>query len=86
MHECATVDVPEDAHTWAELPPISVDDVRKALRAFGRTALGQVKIHPRALDAVSDVALETLAMLFVTCERLLCWPDRVHSRLVQYCS
>ena len=47
------------------------------------TALGQIKMHPKSLDAVSDYAMETLALLYVTCERRLCLPDRVQSRLVR---
>eukprot|EP00959_Pyramimonas_sp_CCMP1952_P016614 352365-Pyramimonas_sp.AAC.1 len=41
-------------------------------------------MHPRSPGACSDAALETLALLHATCERLLCWPhDRALSRLVR---
>ena len=54
------------------------------VRSFSSTALGQVKIHPKSLDGCSDVALETLSLLYATCERLLSWPcERVQSRLIR---
>ena len=85
MHGCKAPDLPEDSASWDDLPQFGIDDIRRVIRSFpARTALGQLRLHPRSLDVVSDDGLLTMGLLFVTCERLLCWPaDRVHTRLVR---
>ncbi|CAK0894812.1 unnamed protein product [Prorocentrum cordatum] len=78
------VPLPADAHEWPLLEPFSIQRIREVLRGFKSTALGLVKLHPRSLDVCSDVALETLSLLYATCERLLCWPcGRVQCRLIR---
>eukprot|EP00959_Pyramimonas_sp_CCMP1952_P197201 4123896-Pyramimonas_sp.AAC.1 len=72
--------LPGDAASWAQLPTIDGAAVREALLTFSwRTAVGQSRLHPRALWFTSDAALDCVAHLFMRCEEMLTWPP---SRIV----
>ncbi|CAK0862105.1 unnamed protein product, partial [Prorocentrum cordatum] len=71
-----SVELPNDAHTRDELPPVQLHNVRDVLRSFPwRTWVGQSGIPPRALEDLSDDALRAMIAVYHKCEELLAWPS-----------
>eukprot|EP00959_Pyramimonas_sp_CCMP1952_P197376 4127665-Pyramimonas_sp.AAC.1 len=57
------------------LPPISVEDIRAALRQMRpRAGLGVDMLSPGDFGRLPDSALAELALLFEACEYHLVWP------------
>eukprot|EP00959_Pyramimonas_sp_CCMP1952_P204984 4286240-Pyramimonas_sp.AAC.1 len=50
-HASRRLKLPPDFSTWDQLPEVSVADLRIVLRRFKlNSALGQVNLHPKAMD------------------------------------
>eukprot|EP00959_Pyramimonas_sp_CCMP1952_P020576 434199-Pyramimonas_sp.AAC.1 len=50
-HASRRLQLPPDFSTWRQLPEVSVADLRIVLRKFKlNSALGQVNLHPKAMD------------------------------------
>ena len=65
-----------DADVWEQLPPITLQGLKKAIGSFPwMTGIGQVAISPRLFQQCSDAGLEVLGQLLMRCEALLMWPD-----------
>ena len=84
LHD-ATLELPADAGSWEQLPPISSDDLRRVALTFPwQTGTGQWSFAPRSFWYLSDEALHVLAQLLMACERLRCWPaQRIATQLVR---
>ncbi|CAK0840937.1 unnamed protein product, partial [Prorocentrum cordatum] len=76
---------PPEASAWPELPPLSVDQLRRAaLSSPTKTAVGPTSIPPRLLAQLSDEGLDVCCCLFEACERQLAWPaERIATALVR---
>ena len=77
--------VPHGSDQWDDLPHISLDDIKRAILQFPwTTGIGHFEFAPRSFWFVSDAGLESLARLFMRCEKLLIWPSsRILTQLVR---
>ena len=68
--------LPADADSWAPLSRLERHDVREVISSFPwRTGVGQTGIPPRALEDISDEAIDAMIAVFHKCEELLQWPS-----------
>ena len=80
----ASLEKPKDFDAWPSLPQLEAAGIRQAIRLFPwSTSMGASGIHPGSLEVLSDRALEAIAALFMACERMGVWGQRLLTTLVR---